>query len=426
MNFLVLGINHNTACVALRERIAFTPEQVPEALHELLSGAAVDEVAILSTCNRTEIYAVTHGKGLREILHWLAEFHSIGVEEIENCHYVYWDDAAVQHMVRVASGLDSLVLGEPQVLGQFKSAFAIARAEGGIGPALDRLFRRTVEVARRVRTETAIGENPVSVAYAAVSLARRIFTDLADSSALLIGAGEIMTLVARHLSEQGVTRMVVANRTLDRAREMAEEFGAESALLAEIPERLAAADIVISSTASQLPILGKGAVESALRKRRHRPVFMVDLAVPRDVEPEVGDLGDVYLYSVDDLRDVVEENKSSRNHAAREAEQIIVSGTETFMKELRAMDAVKTLKEYRRKVEEIRDVELERARRLIEQGGNANEVLEEFANKFANKLMHEPSLQLKKAGAEGRNEFVTWVRELFNLPEHEPRRSEIE
>lgn len=426
MNFLVLGINHNTARIDVREKVAFTPEQVPEALHELLAGTPVDEAAVLSTCNRTEIFAVTRGKALRELLAWLGAFHDVSVEELENCHYTYWDDAAVQHMVRVASGLDSLVLGEPQIMGQFKSAFAVARAEGSLGPGLERLFQNTVSVAKRVRNETAIGENPVSVAYASVALARRIFADLSQTRALLIGAGAVISLVARHLDEQGVKSMVVANRTLDRAREMAEVFGANPILLADIPGHLHESDIVISSTASQLPILGKGAVESALKKRKRKPMFMVDLAVPRDVEAEVGKLSDVYLYTVDDLSDVVEENKASRREAASEAEQIIAAGTEVFMKDLRAMDAVATLRAFRGKVEEIRDQELNRARAMIDQGMNAQDVLEQFAHKFSNKVMHEPSLQLKKASAEGRNEFVAWARELFNLrvTQSDPAKSE--
>lgn len=426
MNFLVLGINHNTAKVDVREKVAFTPEQVPEALHELLASTPVDEAVILSTCNRTEIFAVTRCKALRELLGWLGEFHDVSVDELEDCHYMYWDDAAVQHMVRVASGLDSLVLGEPQIMGQFKSAFAVARAEGSLGPGLERLFQNTVSVAKRVRNETAIGENPVSVAYASVALARRIFADLSETRALLIGAGAVISLVARHLDDQGVKSMIVANRTLDRAREMSEIFGAKPILLADIPGHLHESDIVISSTASQLPILGKGAVESAIKRRKRKPMFMVDLAVPRDVEAQVGKLSDVYLYTVDDLSDVIEENKASRRQAASEAEQIIAAGTEIFMKDLRAMDAVATLRAFRGKVEEIRDQELERAKAMIEQGANAQDVLEQFARKFSNKIMHEPSLQLKKASAEGRNEFVAWARELFNLREHKSDRAKSE
>ncbi|MFJ2466449.1 glutamyl-tRNA reductase, partial [Pseudomonas sp. NPDC087615] len=321
----------------------------------------------------------------------------------------------VRHMMRVASGLDSLVLGEPQILGQMKSAYAVAREAGTIGPLLGRLFQATFNAAKQVRTDTAIGENPVSVAFAAVSLAKQIFSDLQRSQALLIGAGETITLVARHLHELGVRRIVVANRTLERASLLAEQFGAHAVLLSDIPAELVRSDIVISSTASQLPILGKGAVESALKLRKHKPIFMVDIAVPRDIEPEVGELDDVYLYSVDDLHEVVAENLKSRQGAAQAAEEMVSVGADDFMVRLRELAAVDVLKAYRQQSERLRDEELQKALRLLANGGNAEEVLGQLARGLTNKLLHAPSVQLKKLSAEGRLDALAMAQELFAL-----------
>ena len=334
MAFLALGINHKTASVAIRERVAFTPGQMVDALQQLCRQQPNREAAILSTCNRSELYLEQEGADADAVLRWLADYHQLDMQELRAAAYVHEDEAAVRHMMRVACGLDSMVLGEPQILGQMKSAFAVAREAGTIGPLLGRLFQSTFSTAKTVRTDTAIGENPVSVAFAAVSLARQIFANLHRSQALLIGAGETITLVARHLHEQGVKRIVVANRTLERASLLAEQFGAHAILLSDIPQELVHSDIVISSTASQLPILGKGAVESALKQRRHKPIFMVDIAVPRDIEPEVGELDDVYLYSVDDLHEVIEENLKSRQGAAQAAEELVLAGTGEFMARL--------------------------------------------------------------------------------------------
>src|SRR5690606_30929110 len=282
MAFLALGINHKTASVDVRERVAFTPEQMVEALQQLCRLTSSGEAAILSTCNRSELYVRQESPEADAVLRWLADFHGLSLDDLRACAYVHTEDEAVRHMMRVACGLDSLVLGEPQILGQMKSAYAVAREAGTVGPLLGRLFQATFSTAKTVRTDTAIGENPVSVAFAAVSLARQIFSNLQNSQALLIGAGETITLVARHLHEQGVKRIVVANRTLERASQLAAEFGARAVLLSEIPDELVGSDIVISSTASQLPILGKGADERALKLRKHKPMFMVDIAVPRD------------------------------------------------------------------------------------------------------------------------------------------------
>jgi len=422
MAFIALGINHKTASVDVRERVAFTPAQLAEALQQLCRHTDSREAAILSTCNRSELYLEQDSPGVDAVLQWLADYHRLSLDELRACAYVHQDESAVRHMMRVASGLDSLVLGEPQILGQMKTAYAVAREAGTVGPLLGRLFQATFSTAKAVRTDTAIGENPVSVAFAAVSLAKQIFSDLQRSQALLIGAGETITLVARHLHEQGVRRIVVANRTLERGRLLAEQVGGQAILLADIGQELAGSDIVISSTASQLPILGKGAVERALKQRKHKPMFMVDIAVPRDIEPEVGELDDVYLYSVDDLHEVIEENLKSRQGAARAAEELVATGADDFMLRLRELAAVDVLKAYRQQAERLRDEELAKAQRLLANGSDPLEVAATLARGLTNKLLHAPSVQLKKLSADGRFDALAVAQELFALDEGESKR----
>ncbi|MBD3658211.1 MULTISPECIES: glutamyl-tRNA reductase [Marinobacter] len=419
MALLTLGINHRTAPVELRERVAFTPERMVEALAELRATTGATEAAILSTCNRTELYLAGDDDCAPQVLRWLAGFHGLDASELEEVLYTHWDTDAVRHIMRVASGLDSMVLGEPQILGQLKDAYALAREKGATGSFLSRLFEQAFSVAKRVRTQTAIGENPVSVAYAAVSMAHHIFSDMSRNRALLIGAGKTIELVARHLADAGVRDFLVANRTLERAQVLAESHNGRGILLSEIPDHLAEVDIIISSTASPLPILGKGAVERALKHRKHRPYFMVDIAVPRDIEPEVADLADVYLYTVDDLRHVIEENIRSREGAAREAENLITAGAQDFLAQLRALDAVSTLKQFRQRAETLRDLETEKALRALRNGGDPETVLRSLARGLTNKLLHEPSVQVRKATAEGRPEVTEWLRELHQLEARE-------
>ena len=422
MAFLALGINHKTASVEVRERVAFTPDQLAQALQQVCQRTPSREVAILSTCNRSELYLEQEQLDVDAVLKWLADYHGLNLDELRAASYVHADDAAVRHMMRVACGLDSMILGEPQILGQLKNAYAQAREAGTLGPLLGRLFQATFSTAKTVRTETAIGENPVSVAFAAVSLAKQIFANLAQSQALLIGAGETITLVARHLHEQGVKRIVVANRTLERGSALAQELGGEAIVLADIPKALAKSDIVISSTASQLPILGKGAVESALKLRKHKPIFMVDIAVPRDIEPEVGKLDDVYLYTVDDLHEVIEENLVSRQNAALAAEEMVVGGTQDFMLRLKELAAVDVLKAVRQQAERLRDEELAKAQRLLAGGANAEDVLASLARGLTNKLLHAPSVQMKKLTAEGRGDALLLAQELFALDQKAPEK----
>jgi len=415
MALVTLGINHRTAPVELRERVAFTPERMAEAFVELRAATGANEAAILSTCNRTELYLAGDDDCAPMVLRWLAGFHDLDAADLEQALYVHRDADAVRHMMRVAAGLDSMVLGEPQILGQLKDAYAAARNAGATGSFLSRLFEHTFSVAKRVRTQTAIGENPVSVAYAAVSMAHHIFADMSHNKALLIGAGKTIELVAQHLADAGVSDFLVANRTLERAQTLAQAYGGQGILLSDIPEYLADADIVIASTASPLPVLGKGAVERALKKRKHRPYFMVDIAVPRDIEPEVASLADVYLYTVDDLRQVIEENIRSREGAAREAENMVTTGVQDFLSQLRALDSVSVLKQFRHRAEELRDMETEKALRALRNGGDPETVLRSLARGLTNKLLHKPSVQVRKATAEGRTEVTDWLRELHQL-----------
>ncbi|MFZ5560564.1 MAG: glutamyl-tRNA reductase [Pseudomonadota bacterium] len=417
MGLLALGINHKTASLDLREKVAFTPEALDAALRAGLREAGLSELAILSTCNRTEFYAQLSAESGAALMGWLARHRHLALDEIAGSIYQYENEEAVRHMMRVAAGLDSMVLGEPQILGQMKTAYMQAAAAGSLGPALERLFQATFAAAKQIRTETAIGAHPVSVGFAAVRLARQIFANLQESEALLIGAGEMIELVGRHLFEQGVTKITVANRTLARGLELARQFDGRAVSLEEIPDVLARADIVISSTASPLPILGKGMVERALKKRRHRPIFMVDIAVPRDIEPEVAELGDVYLYTVDDLQSVVQENMHSRQEAAAAAEKLVIARAGQFMTQKREQGAAATVMAYRQQAESLRLQETQRALASLQKGADPAEVLERFGRGLTNKLLHAPSLALKKAAAAGEMEKLSWAAELLGLPD---------
>lgn len=425
MTLLAFGINHTTAPLHIRERVAFAPEAITPALAEAIRRAGAREVAILSTCNRTEVYAECDGDS-QLLLQWLVEHTAISADELERCHYLWQGDDALRHMMKVAGGLDSLVLGEPQILGQMKSAYSQAREAGAVGACLHAAFQQVFGVAKQVRSKTAIGQNPVSVAYTAVTLAQQIFSDLKQDTALLIGAGETIELVARHLKEQGVRHLMVANRTLDRAQALASEHDGEAVLLSQIPECLHRADIVISSTASQLPLLGKGAVEKALKKRKHKPMFMLDIAVPRDIEEQVGELDDVYLYTVDDLQAVIDQNRKGREEAASRALDIIELGVEAYRREQRALDAVDTIKAYRKKADELREQELQKAIKLLRSGVDAEKVAGQLARNLTNKLLHAPTTALREASANGQYDTVRLAHELFAITQNDIDNSETE
>jgi len=424
VTLIAFGINHKTAPVEIREKVAFAPEKMEQALHECVNKGEVSEAAIISTCNRTELYFNLHDNeadthDISALLDWFCQYHQLKKEDVEPYIYLHNNNDAVQHILRVASGLDSLVLGEPQILGQIKDAYSVANQAGTIGRQLNRLFQHTFSVAKQVRTDTAIGANPVSVAFAAVSLAKRIFANLSEHTALLIGAGETTELVAQHLANQGVKKMIVANRTVELAQTLANKFGAEAIALSDMPERLVEADIIIASTASQLPILGKGAVERALKQRKHRPMFMVDIAVPRDIEPEVSELDDVYLYTVDDLHEVIEEGRQSREEAAVQAEEIIINQVDHFMGWLRSLEGVDTIRAFREQAEQKRDEQLTLAKKQLAAGKDPQQVMDDLARTLTNKLIHEPTAQLNQAAYSGRKEILDTARELFNLEPEE-------
>lgn len=415
MSLLAFGLNHNTAPLEVREKVTFGNEVMPEALIDLTSKAGVSEAAILSTCNRTEIYCRTADTIDDSPIEWFTDYHGFRAAELKPFIYSHPDANAVKHMLRVASGLDSMVLGEPQVLGQLKEAYQVAMRTGSIGQLLSRLFQHSFMVAKEIRSNTQIGNHPVSIAYASVRLAQQIFGDLARQTALFIGAGETIQLAAKHMHDAGLERMIIANRTLDRSRQLAAEFSAFSITLTDVPNHLAEADIVISATASQLPILGKGAFETAIKKRKHRPVFIADIAVPRDIEPEVGDLDDIYLYTVDDLKDIIDENMKNRQVAAMEAEEIIEVQVSQFMDWIKSLDAVSTIRALREHAGSIQQDTLETAIRKLKSGADPEAIIQEVAYNLTNKLIHTPSSQLRQASAQGREDLLNAARELYNL-----------
>lgn len=417
MTLLALGINHKTAPVALRERVTFTPDTLEEALNSLLAQPMVQGGVVLSTCNRTELYlSVEQQENLQEqLVRWLCDYHQLGEEEVRNSLYWHHGNDAVSHLMRVASGLDSLVLGEPQILGQVKKAFSDSQRGNSLSSELERMFQKSFSVAKRVRTETDIGASAVSVAFAACTLARQIFESLSTVNVLLVGAGETIELVARHLREHNVKKLMIANRTRERAQALADEVNAEVIALADIDARLAEADIIISSTASPLPIIGKGMVERALKARRNQPMLLVDIAVPRDVEPEVGKLPNAYLYSVDDLQNIIEKNMAQRKAAAVQAETIVVQESSEFMSWLRAQSAVSTIREYRSQAEQVRSELEERALAALQQGADPQQVMRDLAHKLTNRLIHAPTKSLQQAARDGDGERLQILRDSLGL-----------
>jgi glutamyl-tRNA reductase len=395
MPFNILGINHKTAPVALREKVAFSEDRLIAALRTLRQESGVAEVVILSTCNRTEVYWAGSASGA-ELSSWLEKHHGNNLD-LASSLYIHQESRAVEHAFSVASGLDSMVLGEAQILGQLKDAYRVAQENGSTGPALNKLFQAAFSAAKRVRSETRIGANAVSLASATVSLARRVYSDLGARNALLIGAGEMNALTARHFSSAGVKRMVIANRTLSRAQQLATELNAIAVDLSDLNRHLTEADIVISCTASPVPLITKPAVEAAIRARRRRPIFMVDLAVPRDIEPGVADLEDIYLFSIDDLQQLVDENRQQREVAAGGARELIGEEVARFLAESRAQDAGPAIRALRQQADGIRQQTVEQARRLLAAGKSADEVIDYLANTLTNRLLHGPTHALRQA-----------------------------
>ncbi|MDC9580540.1 glutamyl-tRNA reductase [Xenorhabdus sp. PR6a] len=420
MTLLALGINHKTAPVSLRERVAFSPDTLKLALDDLLQQPLVRGGVVLSTCNRTELYLSVEQQGnfKEQLIHWLCRYHQLNPDDLTASLYWHLGNDAVSHLMRVASGLDSLVLGEPQILGQVKKAFAESQNYQSLSGELERLFQKSFSVAKRIRTETEIGANAVSVAFAACTLARQIFESLSQLNILLVGAGETIELVARHLKEHGVNRMMIANRTKERAQVLASEVNAEVISLPDIDTRLAQADIVISSTASPLPIIGKGMVERALKLRRNQPMLLIDIAVPRDIEPDVEKLSDVYLYSVDDLQAIIQQNLAQRKAAAVVAEGIVQQESSHFMDWLRSQGAVNTIREYREQAEKIRAEMTAKALMSIRQGADAEQIINQLTYQLTNRLIHTPTKSLQQAASDGDLERLNLLRDSLGLDHH--------
>ena len=416
MSIVALGLNHTTAPLELREQASVDHAGMSSALRSLSSFPGVSEAAILSTCNRTDLYCGV-GAGQDAPTRWFDEFLGIDRRDLAGHLYVHREDAAVRHVMRVASGLDSMVLGEPQILGQLKQAYGLARREGSLGVVLDKLFQRSFSVAKRVRTDTDIGASPVSVAYAAVTLAHRIFGEFGLRTALLIGAGETVELCARHLASSRIGRMVIANRTLENARRIGTHLGAYAISLDEVPIHLPEADIVISSTASREPLITFEQTRAAVRQRRRRPIFMADLAVPHDIDRRIGTLADVYLYTVDDLADVIEEGRQRRVAAAGVAEGIIDRQVTEFMAWMRGRRVSSVIVQVREAAADARDEVLAKARRRLQSGEPADEVVEYVARTLTNKLLHSPSTGIREAGENDRQDIVEAARSLFGVTE---------
>ncbi len=417
MQLFAFGINHQTAPLNVREQIAFDVETMEPALHNLVEHGSAKEATILSTCNRTEVYCSTQDPD--RIVSWLAHYHQMESQEIEPYLYTLPRERAVKHAFRVASGLDSMVLGEPQILGQMKQAVRYAEKAGTLGFMLHKLFQRTFSVAKDVRTQTEIGANLISMAAAAVKLAERIFPSISEQNVLFIGAGEMIELNAVHFAARSPRRITVANRTLERAQVLARRVNGLAILLNELPDQLAHHDIIVTCTASPLPILGKGMVERALKLRKHRPLFIVDLAVPRDVEAEVAELDDVFLYSVDDLAEVVRDGLDSRQGAVKEAEVIIDSSVANFIQWMESRQVVPTIRALRDHAERHRRHEMEKALRLLAKGEDMSVVLESLSSSLTNKFLHAPTHALNQVQASERDAFLDMVHRIYHLPSSE-------
>ena len=410
----ILGLNHNTAPVEIRERVVFTGDDVDRALAQVTALEGVVEAVVLSTCNRTEFYVETSDEGLGALRGWLCKDQALD-EQASASLFTLDRDTAIQHLFKVACGLDSMVLGEPQILGQLKDAFRHAEQQGTVGPQLNRLFHHTFSVAKKVRTDTEIGSSPVSVAYAAVSLANQFFAGFSRHTALLIGAGVTIELVAKHLYSNEIGRLFVANRDLTRAQKLASHFDGFALPLSELEGTLPEADILISSTASTEPVVTFEQMKSAVSARRHKPVFAVDIAVPRDLDPAISELDDVYLYSIDDLDKVIIEGQSNREAAAVDARRILDDETQRYLSIERSKEAAPIITALRDHGDELREQVLQQARRRLAKGADANEVLDYVTSALLKKLLHNPSVRLREAGEQSDREFVRIVSELFDL-----------
>lgn len=416
MSIRIIGVSHKTAPIEVREQLAVDAEQLPSALQNLMADTGLSEALILSTCNRTELYCNLEPDTDRQPHEWLVRYNGLDPAVLESHLYTLDEEHAVRHALRVACGLDSMVVGEPQILGQLKQAYQTTVDQGTAGKILNRLFQHSFYVAKQIRSQTAIGENPVSVAFAAVKLGKQIHGDLSNKTALLVGAGDTITLVAHHLRSNEIAELIVANRTLGRAQELARRCDGHAVTLDELPTSLAGADIVISSTASRLPLITEGAVRTALKTRRGAPMFIVDLAVPRDVEPGAAEVNDVYLYTVDDLNQVVAENSLLREAAASEAEEMINIQAQSYMDWLQSQDSTRTIVAIRARADDLKEQQLDKARRRLAAGDDPDAVLSNLANGLVNRLLHEPTVKIREAAMDGHDDVVRTARDILDPP----------
>lgn len=418
MKLCILGVNHETAPVDIRETVSFSVAQIALAVDQLKQQSLAKESVILSTCNRTEVYCVVDHDNIQSLTDWLHQFFNLSMDSLSPYLYIRKEIAAVKHIMRVASGLDSLVLGEPQIFGQIKEAYNLAHKNQSIHQNLENLFQNIFKTVKQVRTDTAIGNSPISVAFSAVTLAKQFFGDINKQTALLLGAGETIQLVSRHLKESGVGNLIIANRTLSRAQDLANEVQGYAVELEHVEMHLHEADIIIGSTGSPNAILTKKLVKQALKKRKNRPIFMVDIAVPRDIDAKVGDLNNVYLYTVDDLQDIIEGNKQSRQSAAEEAEEIIENQAHHFVTQFEANQQIKPLiQRYRQQSMSIKEHALAHALHQLEQGVDEQEILKRLANQLTNRLIHTPTKQLHSAAMQGDKTRIQLAEDFLICPE---------
>jgi glutamyl-tRNA reductase len=413
MKLIACGINYKTAELAVRERVAFSPEKTAFVLRELTQNGCAREAVLLSTCNRTEVYCVAENH--TPIIGYLAEQGQFKRQQLFPHSYAYYDLEAVSHVTSVASGLRSMVVGEPQILGQLKQAVSFAESQGTCRSDLRRLFQHVFSSAKIIRTKTLLGDKPLSFAYVIAFLAKRIFADLSSLNVMLVGSGEMIAQAARHFYSQKVRRIWISNRTLTKAVQLSEKFSAQAISFSQIADYLSQADIVVCATASPIPILGKGAVESALKLRKHKPILMVDLAVPRDIEPEVEQLEDIYLYTIDHLQSIIADHLSTRICASVDAEKIVHIQTARFMQQLQALQSVDAIKTLRNKIDAMRDEELRRALRKLNGGALPQDALAEMARRMSRKFLHHPSVALRKTSIKGDRETLNALKQLLDL-----------
>lgn len=413
MALLACGINYKTADLNLRERLAITPEKLSSTLNNLIQYNEIQEAVILSTCNRTEIYC--EGNRNLELLDWLSHYHQIPANQLHPHYYQYHDQAAFKHALRVASGLDSMVIGEPEILGQMKNAIAQAEQIGTLGSRLRQIFSAVFSASKQVRRQTDIGASSLSIATTAINLANRIFADLSHCKVLCIGAGETIELVAKHLVKQPIAQLFIANRTASRAQFLANKFAATILPLNKLNDYIFQADIVIAATLSPLPIVGKGLVERALKMRKHKPILMIDLGIPRDIENEIAQLNGIYLYTLDDLQKYIHENTAKRHQAAQKAEDIIDLQTAHFMQLQRVTSAAPVIRSYREKMQQMSNIELAKAIKRLENGENPQQIMQEFSHTLINKFLHQPTIQLRQAAMQSEYDLLNMAQKLFDI-----------